>query len=286
MRPLLAGYRAAVAESTDAAAVVRDLEAVAGALVRYEDLRSTLTDPGIPATTRRAVLRELLEHKARPETIDLLSFAIRVERAGELAVVIGQLIADLSQRPQEDLVGRSAGRERLRGYAERIFQELAGPGEVDAVEDDVFRFARILDEQPALRAALADPQLPLAARLSVLEDLLSGKVGAPTLRLARYVLRSGQQRDLIGTFEWLASLAAEERGRRLAEVRSAVEIDEGERARLATALGRLVDRSVEVRVVNDPSVVGGALVTVGDLIIDGTVRMRLERLRDALAPSS
>ena len=286
MRQLLSGYAAALAVSTDVAGVVRDLETVAGALVRYEDLRSTLTDPGIPVTMRRTVLRELLEAKARAETVDLLSFAIRVERAGDLAIVIGQLIADLSQRPEQDLAGRSTGRERLRGYAERIFQELGGRGEVDAVEDDVFRFARILDEQPALRATLADPQLPLEMRLGVLDDLLSDKVGAPTLHLARYVLQSGQQRDLVGTFEWLATLAAEERGRRLAEVRSAVEIDEGERARLALALGRLVDRPVEVRVVNDPSVVGGALVTVGDLIIDGTVRMRLERLRDALASSS
>lgn len=289
MRELLAGYLAAVAESAAAAGrgpqLPADLEALSAALVHHADLRQALTDPGIVARTRRAILRELLEGRAAPESVDLISFAAGVERAGEFPIVIAQMVAVLvTDGSEEPRLGRAAGRERLRGYAERILQELADAGEIDEVEDELFRFARILDDQPALRAALADPQAPIAGRAAVLSALLAGKVQPATLRLAHFVLVAGQHRDLVGTFEHLAALAAEERGRRLAEVRSAVEIDDAERSRLARALGRLVERPVDVRVVVDPAVVGGALVTVGDLIIDGTVRMRLERLRDALAP--
>jgi F-type H+-transporting ATPase subunit delta len=90
-------------------------------------------------------------------------------------------------------------------------------------------------------------------------------------------------RDLVGTLEWLVELAAEERGRRVASVRSAVPLRPAERSHLAAALSRMVERDVEVREIIDPSVIGGILVTVGDLVIDGTVRLRVEHLRDMLA---
>ncbi len=288
MRELLAGYLAAASESAAAAdrgdELVRDLEALSAALVHHADLRRVLTDPGIVSRTRRGIVRDLLEGRAAPEAVDLLSFTCAVERAGEFPIAIAQLTAALIEHRGEQVVpGRVAGRERLRGYAARVLQELAGAGEVDEVEDELFRFARILDGNLALRSALADPQAPVTTRREVVDALLAGRVHDATLRLVGYVLSAGQQRDLVGTFEALAALAAEERGRRLAEVRSAVEIDDAERERLARALGRLVERPVDVRVVIDPAVVGGALVTVGDLVIDGTVRLRLERLRDALA---
>jgi F-type H+-transporting ATPase subunit delta len=84
-------------------------------------------------------------------------------------------------------------------------------------------------------------------------------------------------------FDWLATLVAEERGRRIAEVRAAIALDDAERQRLAASLGRLTGREVEVRVIEDDTVLGGVLVSVGDFMIDATVRLRLERLRDALA---
>jgi F-type H+-transporting ATPase subunit delta len=66
-------------------------------------------------------------------------------------------------------------------------------------------------------------------------------------------------------------------------VRSAVPLRPAERSHLAAALGRIVERDVEVREIIDPAVIGGILVTVGDLVIDGTVRLRVARLRDLLA---
>ena len=99
-------------------------------------------------------------------------------------------------------------------------------------------------------------------------------------------MKAGHVRDLVGTFEWLAELAAQERGRRVAEVRSAVELDESERLRLSAALQRTAGHPVEVRVQVDPSVIGGMTVAIGDTVIDGSVRHRLDQLRETLAPSS
>ncbi|MCU1489860.1 MAG: synthase delta subunit [Acidimicrobiaceae bacterium] len=295
MDQLLAGYADAVEESATAAghlaAVHGALAAMAQALVLHDELRRVLTDPGIDESTRRAVIYDLLEGKATPEAAELLGFAVRVTRATELPLAIAQLLVQLEVvapgAPEvAPLAGRRASRARLRGYAERVLQELAAIGEVDQLEDECFQLSRLLDEQPDLRAVLSDVAVPGRARADVLADLLTGQVHTATLRLARYAISSGSSRDLVGTFEQLAALAAAERGRRLAEVRSAVDLEPVERDRLASALGRLVERPVEIRVVHDPSVLGGARVSVGDLVIDGTVRLRLERLRDALAQSS
>ena len=71
----------------------------------------------------------------------------------------------------------------------------------------------------------------------------------------------------------------------MADIRAAVELDESERERLALALSRIMRRQVELRVRIDPSVLGGVSISVGDTVIDGSVRHRLDKLREALAPS-
>jgi F-type H+-transporting ATPase subunit delta len=122
-------------------------------------------------------------------------------------------------------------------------------------------------------------------KVALVKDLLSDRVRPPTARLIAYVFQAGHVRDIVGTLEWVAGLAAEERGRRVAEVRSAVDLDDAERRRLGEALTRTLGRPVELRVEVDPSLMGGMAVTIGDTVIDGSVRHRLDQLRETLAPS-
>ena len=293
MRDLVRGYAVATLESAGAGRVAAELGSFGAALVHFDALRQVLTDATVPPASRRAVVVDLLGAKDAPETVALVGFTACYEHASELAPSIAALVGLAEQAvgaPGADVVeppaGRSAARERLRGYADRIFEELVDDASVDRVGDEMFSLSRLLDGHEELRHVLADADVPYQARAGVLDDLLAGRAAPASLRLARYVLRNGRTRDLVGTFEWLVELAARERGMRLAEVRSAVELDASETARLATALGRLVSRRVTVRVIVDPTVVGGLFVSVGDLVIDGTVRLRLERLRDALASPS
>ncbi len=294
MRDLVRGYAAAVLDGAgpDTGRIVSELGSFGAALVHFDALRQVLTDATVAPASRRAVVVDLLGGRDSARTVALLGFTAHYEHASELAPSVAALVGlaeQVAAAPGADLVeppaGRSAARERLRGYADRVFEELDDAA-VDRVGDEMFALSRLLDRTESLRHVLADTDVPYRARAAVLEDLLAGRAAPATLRLARYVLRNGRTRDLVGTFEWLVELAARERGMRLAEVRSAVELDTAELARLATALGRLVARRVTVRVVVDPTVVGGLLVSVGDLVIDGTVRLRLERLRDVLALSS
>ncbi len=297
MRDLVRGYAAATTGGIPTAGERRrlaaELAAFGGALVRFEQLRQALADASIPAPVRRAIAADLLEGRAGAECVALAAFAVRYERPGELSPTLAALVALAEEAagaaetpgksPVEPPASRAAARERLQGYAERVFEGLAEPADVDRVGDELFAISRLLDGAERLRAVLADADVPYAERAAVAEDLFGARVSPSTMRMTRYVLRSGRTRDLVGTFEWLVELIARERGLRLAEVRSALPLAPEESERLAAALGRLVGRSVSVRVVVDESVLGGLLVAVGDLVIDGTLRHRFEQLRESLA---
>lgn len=303
MRDLLRGYATAILESAavsgHARQVANDLGAFSRALTESDPLRNVLTDVAIPARARRGVVHDLLDAKAAAESQALLSWAALVEPAAELPVAVLALVqlasetADAAEAgrvrpvPAEELLGgRTAVRERIRGYADRLFQEVDRLETIDDIEAELVRFARIVDANRVLRQALGDASTAVAQRVALVGDLLEAKVLPATARLATYVLKAGHSRDLVGTLEWVAGLAAEERGRRVAEVRSAVELDADEYLRLVEALERTAGRPVEVRVQIEPSLLGGMAVEIGDTVIDGSVRHRLDQLRDALAPST
>ena len=289
---VIRGYAAATFErvgADDGIATLRsELEAFSSALVSSAPLRQALVDQSVSPIARRAITADLLENRVSVETSSLLGFVVRVAPAAELLVAVADLVA-LTASPTgagDPATGLVAARERLHGYAERVLEEIPDAAEVDAMEDTFFRLARIVDSSPTLRDVLIDQTAPLEAKLAILSDLLASKTTTSTLRIVEYVVRAGRIRDLVGTLEWLVELCAEERGRRVAEVRSAVDLDADERTRLGESLRRLTGREVEIRVAIDSSVVGGVLISVGDLVIDGTVRLRVERLRDALAESA
>lgn len=300
MHEIVKGYVAATLEDAvaagDLARVEGDLEVFLRALEGSDSLRNTLSDPSVPERSRRGVVDDLLSGRAAPEAASLVSFTTRIERASDLPVVVAQLheaavAARDAETPGWGVVeagdgGRLAVHDRVRGYAERVLSNLHDVAAVDTVEDELFRIARIVEANPELREALSDVESPYVRKRALVEDLFAGRVAPATVRLVRFVVRAGRLRDLVGTLEWLVEIAAAERGRRVAEVRSAVDLDPAEMTRLANALGRIVDREVEVRVIVDPSVIGGAFVSVGDLVIDGTVRQRFERLRDVLEQKS
>jgi F-type H+-transporting ATPase subunit delta len=296
MLEVVRGYAAALLEEGEAsgslARLSSELRAVSALVVSSEPLRLALTDPSVAASDREAVVRDLLSGRVLEQVGAQAVFAVLNERAPELPKTLSQLLelAESEERraaenkplEPEPAVGRSGALERVRGYAERVFERVDSQRTVDEIEDELFRFARILEQSSPLAAALTAFDTPLPLRLAVLDDLLAEQVRRETLLLCRYVVRAGRSRAIVGALDYLVDLAAAERGRRLAEVSSAVELDADERRRLSEALSGRVRRNVELRVTVDPSLIGGLRVSVGDTVIDGTVRQRLERLREAL----
>ena len=156
-------------------------------------------------------------------------------------------------------------------------------GALDDLEDELFRFGRVVTGQPDLRAALADVSLPAERKQALLSALLDGKVTPVTLRLITQVVLHPRGRSLAAALDLCASIAARRREQLIAVVRSAVDLSATERRRLADALAASYGHRVHLNVVIDPSVMGGISVQIGDELIDGTVASRLAAVRRKLA---
>jgi F-type H+-transporting ATPase subunit delta len=296
MLELVRGYAKATFDAAERVGridvVASDLAELSRLLIASEELRNVLTDGSIPAQIRRAVLEDLLMDKISPEALSPVTFAILSERAAELpktferlvemAEIASSLVTAGEPPDGEPPIGRSGAYERIRGYGERIFEQQRHTDDVDEIEDDLFRLARITEHNLPLREVLSDSAVPTELRLAVLADLLKDRVRPETVWLAGYVLRSGRSRDFVGALDYLVEIAAAERGRRIADVRAAVELDDDERERMSQALSVIMRRPVELRVRIDPAVLGGVSISVGDTVIDGTVRHRLDQLRESL----
>jgi F-type H+-transporting ATPase subunit delta len=103
-----------------------------------------------------------------------------------------------------------------------------------------------------------------------------------TRAIAAFVVGAGRGHDLPAIVTRFVELAAESRQHEVAEVRSAVPLDDKQVERLAKALSRATNKNIEVRVVVEPDLMGGIVATIGDTVIDGTVRHRLEQLKETL----
>jgi F0F1-type ATP synthase delta subunit len=292
VNPTLQGYSAAVVDATDPAAlaaVARDAEAIEQVVLANGPLHAALSDTAVPGTSRRAVLLDLLEGKVAPEARRLAAFAAMVVTAPEVASALGWLATRVRhaverQELVEPPLSLAASRHRVGGYATAVFEDLA-LGQLESLEDDLFRFARIVATTPALRGALADRDTPLPARQGLVTDLLEGKVAPTSVALARYAVTGGRARDIVGTLEYLVDLAAQARGWRIAHVRAAAPIEEPQQTALTDSLATLTGAPVELQVVLDETLLSGVRIRIGDLQVDATARGRIDALREHLAPA-
>jgi F-type H+-transporting ATPase subunit delta len=172
--------------------------------------------------------------------------------------------------------------ERIEAYAHGLLEIAQSEGRLDDVEDELFRFARIVEGNDELRMALASPGLSAERRAAIVDELLEGRAHTLTRAIASFVVGAGRGHDLPAIILRFTELAAETRQHELAEVRSATPLDDAQLARLADVLSRATGKRVEVKVVVDPAVMGGLVATIGDTVIDGTVRHRLEKLKEQM----
>jgi len=172
--------------------------------------------------------------------------------------------------------------ELISGYAQAMFAVARAEDALSAVEDELYTFGKALEENTELRESLTDAGLPAENKKAVVRDLLGDRANPVTVSLLGFVIDAGRARALPKIVDELARMAAEEREHALAEVWSAVDLSASQRERLAGALSRATGRQVDVKVVVDPTVVGGVVARVGDEVFDGSIASRLEEARQAL----
>ncbi len=131
-------------------------------------------------------------------------------------------------------------------------------------------------------ATLTDEGDPGRRRQQIVEDLLGGKASSTTVALVSMVVGTGRASELPAIIRQLVDMSAAAANREVGEVRSAVPLTADQVDRLTKALNEATGKQVEVKVIVDPSLLGGIVAQVGDTVIDGSVRTRLEQLKNSL----
>lgn len=169
--------------------------------------------------------------------------------------------------------------DRVEAYANAFLEVARAEGHLTDVEDELYRFARVYAGSDDLRMALTDPALPAEERVAVIDDLLGRKALPTSVALVTMVVAAGRVQDLPAIVDRFVEEAAQLRDHEVAEVHTAVPLTPEQRQRLVEALSRATGKQIELKVVVDTSVMGGLVARVGDLVIDGSVRGRLDQLR-------
>ncbi|WP_432155831.1 F0F1 ATP synthase subunit delta [Streptomyces sp. bgisy153] len=242
------------ATSVDAAQLADELAAVTALLDREVSLRRVLTDPAQAGEAKAELVQRLLGAQVSGTAADL---------------VAGMVRSRWSQ--SRDLVDAL---EELANTADLTAAQRAGT--LDNVEDELFRFGRIVSGNTELRAALTDRKATVSAKGELLRSLLGGRADAATGRLVTRLVTAPRGRSLEAGLDSLSKLAAERRDRIVAVVTSAVPLSDVQKQRLGAALAKLYGRTMHLNLDVDPEVVGGIRVQVGDEVINGSIADRIE----------
>lgn len=172
---------------------------------------------------------------------------------------------------------------RTEGYAQAIVEIAEAEERLDTVPDELFAIGQAVGTNADLRRTLSDQNIPAQRRIGIVEDLLAGRASPLTLNLVAMLVGAGRGGDVGEVAEAVLAAAAARRGQSVAVVRSVVPLDDDQKRRLTEALTRASGREVTINVVIDPEVMGGLSAQVGDMVFDGTVRTRLDKLKERLA---
>jgi F-type H+-transporting ATPase subunit delta len=290
VRERLRGYADAVLETSapDIATVAGQLQGFSDLLNSSVDLHWAMASPATPVQTKRVILEQLLAKKVSGPVLDLLTFTLQNVVGEEFDEDVAALaVAAVARRDgmvllDEGPLGRLGATDRIEGYATAVLAPVHGERALGDIEDELFRFMRIVEGNDELRVALTTGELSADVRARITSQLLEGRGRPESARMASYANRVGRPRDFPVLLDALVQLVAKETNRRMADVRSAVELSAKQRASLRAALTKFTGYPVDVRVTPEPGLLGGFVATIGDLVIDTSVRHRLEQARELL----
>jgi F-type H+-transporting ATPase subunit delta len=263
-RNSLTALRELLPNEGDLTELSEQLYAVVSLVSRQASLRRALSDPASAGESKVGIVDSLFAERLAEPALELIREAARSRwsQPRDLVDALEELAVD----------GALAAAENA--------------GDLDAVEDELFRFERILDAEADLRAALTNRNYPADIKRDLLHTLLDGKVNAVTLSLLERVVLEPRGRTIERSLRDLSKLAAQRRERLIAHVTTAVELTEDEERELAAALGTAFGHEVRLQVVVDESLLGGLTVRVADEIIDGSVARQLDEARRKLTGRS
>ncbi len=244
----------------EASKMSADLFGLADVLASSTRLRRALTDPSRDGLAKANLVKDLV---------------VKVIGSGALAIAVGAVSYRWSS--PKDLV---EALESLAVEAEAAAANL--DGKLDDLEEELFRFGRIIAANPSLRQALVDQGVEKAKRIALVASLIDDKVTASTARLIKVLVAAPRGRSIEHGLAQFAQVAAARRNRLVALVRSAIPLSDEQHDRLGAALSARVGQPVHLNIEIDPSTIGGVAVRLGDEEIDGSIFTRITEARRAL----
>jgi F-type H+-transporting ATPase subunit delta len=168
-----------------------------------------------------------------------------------------------------------------RRYAEAAFQIGRADGTLDAWERDLARIGELMTNAE-LRRIVEHPVVPFASKEELLLKIAGADVMREAVDLVLLMIRRGRPRAIQPMISHFGELLRHQRGIVLAEVRTALPLEEAQRGSVEQRLAELTGEKIEMNEVVDESLIGGIAVRIGDRLYDASVRSRLERLRARL----
>ena len=250
-------FDAVLDSPVDRAALGEELFSVSALVDGSPSLRRALAAPSRAPEAKQALAERLLGGKVSPEAIRLVGAvaAGRWAEEGDFADTVESLA--------------------VQSVLARAEQE----GRIDAVEDELFRFERIVAGDTGLRDTLSSRNTDADGKATLVRRLLEGKAQPETVRLAQQAVRAPRSRRLDRVLGTYLRLASRRRDELTALVTVATPLSEQQQARLRSALEGIYGRSVTLQIVLAPDVIGGIRVQIGDEVVDGTVLRRLDEAR-------
>jgi F-type H+-transporting ATPase subunit delta len=163
-------------------------------------------------------------------------------------------------------------------YAAALFQAAAAKGEEQKVQADLGSAHKLLLDA---MAALRHPRVPPASKKKLVHSALDGKVSAMTLKFLDLLVDKKRFDLMIMVSAVFAKLAAEKRGAAKAHVRTAAALSPEAQQQLAAKLKKFTGKDIELDVKEDPELIGGITVKIGDWVLDSSLRGQLRRLKES-----
>ncbi len=167
------------------------------------------------------------------------------------------------------------------GYAAAFLEVARAEGAVGAVGNELASFAGTFAGSAALQSALTDTFLPVERRQTVVAELL-GQANPVTTNLISMLVGAGHAKEIPAVSSAFLGKAAAEQGKVSGEVRSAHPMSVDQQSALTAAVAKSTGQNVSLTFLVDPSVLGGVVTTIGDTVIDGSIRNRLDQLKAVL----
>jgi F-type H+-transporting ATPase subunit delta len=246
--------------STDRSALSEQLAAVGGVLTAQPRLRRALGDASTPPEARSALATTILQNKIGSSAMSVTQMSVQRRWSSPWDLV------DSVEQASDDV----------------LLYDSEQAGTLGEIEDELFRFERILEVDPQLASLLDAAAQPADRRVGLLRNLVSGKVTPITMELLEHAVRSGRRRGVVAAISRLLEDAAARQDRSVARVISAVPLTDAQESQLTAVLSEKFGRRISVRTAVEPGIRGGLTIRIGDEVIDGSISTRLAAARNAV----